>query len=563
MGHLANAWNLLSSRESYRILWRALREEPWQLILLNLYARLSGNKHSRIELAEKLYYPSAIRQEKRETRKLLRRWTAAASDQLRVRVIHICRKADPDTLLGLLDPTERAICSYQHVPLQSDGVDIGAAFRQNAADRVNQSNSPQLSLLVHHDVRLRRGCIALLAETLGKEGHAVVLYGNHDYLRQDQRTLPQYKTSWDPFLVRHQNYLGSLLCLTELAVNALSQTLTGTHSAYTLGLELDKANVSIQGIPDILYHDLSPADTLYPQQPWELARLKSILQQQSIRSEIHATSYVGVLDIHYMADSNPSVEIIIPYRDHPELLRTCVESLLDHTRYENYKLCLVDNDSSDATVIEYANHLVTSSHSVRYLHFPGEFNYSAINNHAVHSSTADYVLFLNNDTEVTHSGWLCSMIAIALQRDVGTVGAKLLYPDRSIQHAGVELGIGAGAGHVFLGYPEDHPGYMHRLLCHQSYPAVTGACMLTSKELFISLGGFDEENFKVDYNDVDYCLRLRKKGLRNVWCKDAVLMHYESRSRGRGGEKIQGNSSLSKHLAKNQIINARAIPYCK
>ena len=249
--------------------------------------------------------------------------------------------------------------------------------------------------------------------------------------------------------------------------------------------------------------------------------------------EIESTrAFATIFRIKYELTSRPLVSIIIPNKDHVDDLSRCVESIINLSTYDNYEIVIVENNSETAEIRTYYEEI--SRHPrVQVVEYKGDFNYSKINNFGVQYAKGDYLLLLNNDTEVITPDWMEELLMYAMRKDVGVVGAKLYYPDKTIQHAGIVIGLGAHrtAGHTHYRIPEANVGYMGRLCYAQDVTAVTGACMMVSKALYEELGGLDE-SFTVALNDVDFCLRVREKGLLNIFTPFAELYHYESKSRG-------------------------------
>lgn len=249
--------------------------------------------------------------------------------------------------------------------------------------------------------------------------------------------------------------------------------------------------------------------------------------------EIESTrAFATIFRIKYELTSRPLVSIIIPNKDHVDDLSRCVESIINLSTYDNYEIVIVENNSETAEIRTYYEEI--SRHPrVQVVEYKGDFNYSKINNFGVQYAKGEYLLLLNNDTEVITPDWMEELLMYAMRRDVGVVGAKLYYPDKTIQHAGIVIGLGAHrtAGHTHYRIPEANVGYMGRLCYAQDVTAVTGACMMVSKALYEELGGLDE-SFTVALNDVDFCLRVREKGLLNIFTPFAELYHYESKSRG-------------------------------
>jgi len=227
------------------------------------------------------------------------------------------------------------------------------------------------------------------------------------------------------------------------------------------------------------------------------------------------------------------VSVVIPTRNDLRVLSNCVRSIRELTDYPGYEIVVVDNASDDPATVDYLA-AQSGAGAIRVVNYPGRFNFSAINNRAVEGCASEVVVLLNNDTEVLNPGWLGELVSQALRPEVGAVGAKLLFANDRIQHAGVLLGLGGDgiAGHAFKGKHRNEVGALARTRLVQEYNAVTGACLAVRRDKYLSVGGLDEDNLAVAYNDVDFCLRLRERGLVNVWTPYAQLYHFQSYSRG-------------------------------
>ena len=243
-------------------------------------------------------------------------------------------------------------------------------------------------------------------------------------------------------------------------------------------------------------------------------------------------AFETIFKITYEIIGDPKISIIIPNKDHVEDLRRCVTSIIEKSTYDNYEIVIVENNSETKEIFSYYEELKNNP-SIKIVTFKGAFNYSAVNNFGVGAATGDYVLLLNNDTQVITVNWLEELLMYAQREDVGAVGGKLYYADKTIQHAGVVIGLGAHrtAGHTHYRQKRENLGYMGRLCYAQDVSAVTGACLLVKKKLYEEAGGLDE-GFAVSLNDVDFCLKLRQLGYLNVFTPFAELYHYESVSRG-------------------------------
>jgi GT2 family glycosyltransferase len=258
--------------------------------------------------------------------------------------------------------------------------------------------------------------------------------------------------------------------------------------------------------------------------------LRDYLKRNKIEGEVTEGLSPGRFRVRREIIGNPRVSIIIPFRDQVKILKRCVGSILRKTDYKNYEIVLANNQSQEKETLEYLE-ILKNDPACRVMNYDKPFNFSAINNYAVNWCGNEYVLFLNNDTEVIEPGWLSAMLEHIQREEVGAVGAKLLYPSGRIQHAGVVLGLGI-AGHAFKHLPGENEGYMSQANIIRNCSAVTAACLLTKKSIFNEVGGFDERNFTVAYNDVDLCLRIREKGFLVIYTPYAKLYHHESLSRG-------------------------------
>lgn len=275
-------------------------------------------------------------------------------------------------------------------------------------------------------------------------------------------------------------------------------------------------------------------------------------------------AFETIFRIRYEIIGNPLISIVIPNKDHTEDLRRCITSILQKSTYDNYEIIVVENNSKTPEIFRYYEEL-RKNEKITVVTYRGDFNYSAINNLGVKQAAGEYVLLLNNDTEVITVNWMEELLMYAQREDVGAVGAKLYYADKTIQHAGVVIGLGAHrtAGHSHYRMPRQNLGYMGRLCYAQDVSAVTGACLLVKKALYEKAGGLDE-SFAVSLNDVDFCLKLRQMGLLNVFTPFAELYHYESVSRGMdtSGEKAERyNAESARFREKWKEVLAKGDPY--
>jgi GT2 family glycosyltransferase/2-polyprenyl-3-methyl-5-hydroxy-6-metoxy-1,4-benzoquinol methylase len=395
-----------------------------------------------------------------------------------------------------------------------------------------------------HDDLLRENALLLVAEAIVHWPRASVFYSDEDKLSPEgQRCDPHFKCDWNPELLMSQNYLCHLMVIDT----ALARRLGGFRIGYEGAQDHDLALRCTQGlktdevihIPHILYHwrqhEGSTAQGVEAKPYANQAGMQAVqdhLDRIGVQGSVSTDPY-GWYRIHFKPLSpEPLVSMIIPTRNGLDMLRTCLASILEKTTHTNYEIIIVDNGSDDPETLTYMQTLAANDARVRILRDDGPFNYSAINNRAAKLARGDYLALVNNDVEVITPEWLSEMVCLAAQPGVGAVGARLWYGDMTLQHGGVILGIGGVAGHSHKRIEQHQPGYMGRACLLQSMSAVTGACLVVRKAAFQEVGGLDEASLAVAFNDVDFCLRLRTAGYRNIWTPHAQLFHHESVSRG-------------------------------
>jgi len=339
------------------------------------------------------------------------------------------------------------------------------------------------------------------------------------------------------------------------ALNALSSD--GLYHSHELVLSIASENdIRSKRIPLLL------GDCLYVNQKSMSLRKINNRVEKIIPNAIAQIKSKEVYKLTLSPPSNVKISIIIPAKDQLSYTKCCVESILNKTQGVDYEILLVNNNSVEKETLEWLGCIV-SDPRVRVIDYPLPFNFSAINNYAVTQAKYDYLLFLNNDTEVISESWLNELVGWASVDNVGAVGCKLLYEDKRIQHAGVVIGIQNAAAHVHRLYLSENPGYMHRLECTQYFSAVTAAALAIRKSVFNRVGGFDEVKYKIAYNDVDLCLKCQKLGLNNVWIPDVSLFHYESKSRAYdlGIKRLSAYSKELDSLRKDWKISSFDDPY--
>ena len=379
--------------------------------------------------------------------------------------------------------------------------------------------------------QLSKWSLFYFAQALQSQPAATILYGDEDEVdERGARRRPWFKPRWNKELFLARDYLSRACAINAASVRAV---------AAAVG-----ESIGDSWVFDLLLHVIAATESLVVHVPRIVAHVQNVDAQADQRARIQAVArHVGALGASASAGPfesvkvswplptpPPLVSVIVPTKDKLELLRPCVESVLKRTRYQAFELIVVDNDSVEPRTRRYLDDLAGSG-QVRVLSYPRPYNYSAINNHAVRNATGSFVCLLNNDTEVIEPDWLCEMMRYAVRTEIGAVGAKLLYGDGTIQHAGVIVGIGGAAGHAHRNLSAADVGYFGHAHLPQFVSAVTGACLLVDKRKFLAVGGLDEEFLPIAYNDVDLCLKLELAGLRNVYVPHAVLVHHESKSR--------------------------------
>ena len=441
-------------------------------------------------------------------------------------------------------------------------------------------------VFVDHDDVLHSDALYWIAKCIDENPDVNLVYTDEDKLCSETNELkdPHFKPSFNLNLLLSYNYICHLSAYRRSLVNKINGFRIGHEGSqdYDLALRViaDSKREQIAHIPIPLYHwrvhsrstashaiakDYTSESGLLALNDF-LANYK--LNQQSLKNPTVNLLRPNRYRVSWTLDKvkQPSVDIIIPTKDKSEILKLAVESIFEKTSYFNYKITIVNNQSNEQETFDlFANLEKKYGTQLRILNYDNSFNYSAINNYAVKQSSAELIALVNNDVEVISPDWLSEMVSLAIQDDVGCVGAKLYYPDGTIQHAGVVVGLGGVAGHSHKYFAKEELGYMERLVFPQETSAVTAACLLVKRSVFELVNGLDEENLKVSFNDVDFCLRVHQAGFRNIWTPFAELYHHESVSRGieDSPEKIARFNAEADYMKKMwAMYDANYIPIC-
>jgi GT2 family glycosyltransferase len=408
-------------------------------------------------------------------------------------------------------------------------------------EAINMAQGDFIGLLDNDD-ELTPDALFEVIKVLNKNPRLDFIYSDEDKLETDgTRSEPHFKPDYSPDLLLSTNYICHFSVIRKSLGDAIGWFRKGYEGSqdYDLFLRITEQKPLIHHIPKVLYHWRKiPGSTAarYDEKSFAdqaaLASLSDYVERNKLDARVEKGLFPGSFRIKRNILLPELVSIIIPFKDKPELLNTCVNSILSKTEYPEYEILLVNNNSEEPATLNLISQLCQAHSNIHHLSFEGPFNFSKINNWAVRQSKGKHVLLLNNDTEAIQNGWLTAMMEHIQRPEVGAVGAKLLYPDKTVQHAGVILKINGVAAHSHKHYPSESPGYFSRLNMIQNLSACTAACLLITKDVYKEVGGMDEENLKIAFNDVDLCIKIRQKGYLIVYTPFAELFHHESKSRG-------------------------------
>ena len=419
-------------------------------------------------------------------------------------------------------------------------------LEENGGISVNTNAAAELAkgeylMFCDHDDTLEPDALYEIVKAIN-DTDADVIYTDEDKVSMDGQHYfdPNFKPDFNLFRLRENNYICHIFVVRKSLTGETGMLRSEFDGAQDFDFILrccEKAK-KITHIPRVLYHwrchmDSTAADPSSKAYAYEAGRkaIREHYQRMGIDAKVDMTERPGWYRSHIKIQGNPMVSIIIPNKDHTDDLELCLFSMSRKSTYRNYEVLIVENNSEKEETFEYYKKLPERYPKVRVLTWEKEFNYSAINNFAAEEAQGEYLLFLNNDVEILTPDWIEEMLQNCQQENVAAVGAKLYYPDDTIQHAGVVLGLGGIAGHIMCRASREDPGYFGRMISVQEISAVTAACMMVKKSEFDSVKGFDE-TFQVAFNDIDLCMKFRAAGKKIVFTPYAELYHYESKSRG-------------------------------
>jgi GT2 family glycosyltransferase len=399
--------------------------------------------------------------------------------------------------------------------------------------------------LMDHDDILAEHALYMLAVEITEHRDAQVIYSDEDRIDDHGlRSHPYFKPDFDPDLLLGQNVFNHLCAYRRELFQQLGGLRLGFEGSQDHDLALRAAAVvkagQIRHIPAVLYHWRQGSGSVSFSES-DLASCadasRRAVREYLVKRGVHADIVPAPLAPNYnrvvwpIPEPAPLVSVVIPTRDRTELLASCVDGLLNRTRYPAIEVLIVDNDSRSSEARAYFTR-IQKDKRVRVIAAPGPFNYSELNNLAAAQACGEILLLLNNDIKVIDGGWLRELVSHAMRHDVGAVGAKLLYADGRLQHGGIVLGVGGVAGHYRVGDRRNSAGSFGWLALTRTASALTGACLALRRAVYDEVCGLDAENLAVAFGDVDLCLRIRERGYRNIWTPAAELYHLESATRG-------------------------------
>lgn len=408
-------------------------------------------------------------------------------------------------------------------------------------DALSLAKGEFIALLDDDDV-LSPNALYEMVKALNENKKLDFVYSDEDKLDVDGvRCDPNFKPDWSPDTLLSLNYICHFTMIRKSLVEEVGGFEPGLEGAqdYDLFLKCTEKTENIYHIPKILYHwrkvEGSTSMTM-SNKNYALERGKKAIENALKRRKINGIVEIDEKSLYYKViykyDKEPLISIIIPTRDYMDITKQCVDSIYDKTTYKNFEIIIANNQSKEKETLDFFDEYKKKHDNFRVVDCNINFNYSKINNMAIKKAKGEYIVLLNNDTEVITPEWLSIMVGYAMQKHVGAVGVKLLYPDdKTVQHGGVILGLGGVASHAYIGAKRDDFGIFGRLRVPYDYAANTAACLMVSKKKYDEVGGL-EEKLEVAYNDIDFNIKLLKAGYYNVFLPNVELLHYESKSRG-------------------------------
>lgn len=448
---------------------------------------------------------------------------------------------------------------------------IKIVYRQENGHISQSSNSAleltegEFCLLLDHDDELSSDCMYEIVKLLNENQELDLIYSDEDKIDENgKHSMPHFKPQWCPDSFLSRNYIGHVVVCRTSILRKIGGFRVGFEGSqdYDMLLRFTEQTQRIGHISKILYHwrihaaSTASVEDVKPY-AYEAAR-KALTEACTRREEEAEIRFLSILRGYYAPryklKKEAKISIIIPTKDQADILETCIKSIFEVSTWKNFEVIVISNNSSEKSLFN-----LLKDYKQRY---PSQFNWTECNipfnfsklmNEGVKHASGYYYLLLNNDMEVISPNWMEAMLEQAQRKSIGAVGVKLLYYNGTIQHAGVIIGLGGVAGHAFVGHYKDDPGYFNYLQCINNFSAVTAACLMVAKEKYHQIGGFDEQ-FEIEFNDVDFCLRLREAGYHNVYIPHVELYHYESLTRG---HPHLSKESYNRHIRELSLFKER------
>ncbi len=438
-----------------------------------------------------------------------------------------------ENYLNKLEQEEKRVKVVRHSTPLKISDNTNAAIEKASGDYI---------VFADHDDLLTKDALYECAYALKEHPETELIYSDEDKISMNGKRYfePHFKSDYNPDLLCSMNYFCHLVVVkrTLLKKTGLLNGAFDGAQDYDFVLRCTEHTRNIYHIPKVLYHwrahenstAENPESKRYAFEAGKRA-IEAHYERRNLPAKVEMGEYPGLYRTLWQWQEQPLISILIPNKDHTEDLEKCIQSIENNSTYQNYEYIIIENNSELPETFAYYKKLEQENQKAHVVYWEGGFNFSAINNFGAEYAKGEYLLLLNNDTEIINPDCLWQLLGYCMREDVGVVGARLYYEDNTIQHAGVVIGFGGIAGHTFIGFDRQANGYFSRIICAQDYSAVTAACMMTKKSVFWQAGGMTEE-LVVAFNDIDYCMKVQELGKLVVYNPYAQLYHYESKSRG-------------------------------
>lgn len=471
-------------------------------------------------------------------------------------------------------PLEKIIKEYQKrgLDIQYEILAENKGISENTNAAIKMATGDYIVLADHDDI-VAENALYECAKAINADKNIDVLYSDEDKIDMAGKKYfdPNFKPDLNMDLLCSMNYICHLFVVKKTIIDKIGMLRSEFDGAqdHDFILRCVEAAQSVYHIPKVLYHwrchinstAANPESKLYAFEAGRKA-VEEHYKRIGVPAKVEHSSFYGMFHTKFCWEEQPLISILIPNKDHIEDLKKCMESIEQKSTYRNFEFVVIENNSTEEETFAYYKE-IAKKENVQVVYYKGGFNFSKINNFGAKYAKGEYLLLLNNDTEIITPECLQELLGYCMREDVGIVGAKLCYDDDTIQHAGVVIGFGGMAGHAFIESSRFDTGYMGRIMCAQDYSAVTAACMMTKKSVYNAVGGLTEA-LEVAFNDIDYCLKVRELGKLVVYNPYAELYHYESKSRGMEDtpEKVERfNSEVAKFCERWEDILQKGDPY--